>query len=160
MGQICLQHRVRALSLRPSCVCMYIVIYTAINRQDDTDSSPVVNRTVFLLFFSCNRPTSPRPPSALHLPPSCLRLAAPSDVFTAQNDCVQQHFFTLSARSAGRLMEEIKVLKCDLIRRMHCITIRAPLAAAFHPFRFNRILDSAPTFSEGSCLPFVLKDLN
>lgn len=57
-------------------------------------------------------------------------------------------------------MEEIKVLKCDLIRRMHCITIRAPSAAAFHPFRLNPMLDSAPTFCEGSCLPFELKDLD
>lgn len=57
-------------------------------------------------------------------------------------------------------MEEIKVLKCDLIRRMHCITIRAPSAAAFHPFSFNPMLDSAPTSCEGSCLPFVLKDLD
>lgn len=38
-------HRVRALLPIPSCVpLMYIESYTAINRQDDTDLSPVVNR--------------------------------------------------------------------------------------------------------------------
>lgn len=57
-------------------------------------------------------------------------------------------------------MEEIKVLKYDLIRHVRCITIRAASAAAFHPLRLNQMPGSAPILCVWvACLPVVRKDL-